>query len=61
MHAVQQTQPTVGGPPTDAEGPKLAIEKFADAEIACLKFTGTIDESFEGKKLGGTTDRKSVV
>jgi len=55
MHAVQQPQPTVGGPPTEPEGPKLAIEKFADAAIACLKFVGTIDESFDGKKLGGTT------
>lgn len=33
---------------------KLVIEKFADGEIACLKFIGTIDEAFEGKKLGAT-------
>lgn len=33
---------------------KLTIEKFADGAIACLKFIGTIDESFEGKKLGAT-------
>ncbi|MBA3392484.1 MAG: hypothetical protein H0T89_07570 [Deltaproteobacteria bacterium] len=35
--------------------PKLTIEKFADAGIACLKFVGTIDEAFEGKKLGTST------
>jgi hypothetical protein len=33
---------------------KLTIEKFADGGIACLKFIGTIDESFEGKKLGAS-------
>ena len=38
-----------------AGAPKLAIEKFADGGIACLKFSGTIDESFEGKKLGSST------
>ncbi len=32
--------------------PKLVIEKFADGGIACLKFSGTIDEAFDGKKLG---------
>ena len=43
-------------PAAPAEGapPKLTIEKFADGAIACLKFSGTIDESFEGKKLGAT-------
>jgi len=35
--------------------PKLAIEKFADGAIACLKFAGMIDEGFEGKKLGAST------
>ena len=41
--------------PTDATPQKLTIEKFADGGIACLKFIGTIDESFEGKKLGAST------
>jgi ABC-type transporter Mla MlaB component len=36
----------------DSPPPKLVIEKFADGRIACLKFVGTIDEAFEGKKLG---------
>ncbi len=40
--------------PAIAGLPKLTIEKFADGGIACLKFVGTIDESFEGKKLGAS-------
>ena len=45
-----------------AEAPqKLMVEKFADGAIACLKFTGTIDESFEGKKLGGTAAGDTLV
>ena len=54
MQAVQSTsQPPIPAAPGDA-GPKLSIEKFADGAIACLKFAGTIDEGFEGKKLGAT-------
>ena len=49
MEAVQ-AQPASPVP----TAPKLVIEKFADAGIACLKFIGTIDETFEGKKLGQT-------
>jgi anti-anti-sigma regulatory factor len=40
---------------------KLTIEKFADGAIACLKFIGTIDESFEGKKLGASTAGEVLV
>ncbi|MBA2544544.1 MAG: hypothetical protein H0V17_33180, partial [Deltaproteobacteria bacterium] len=29
-------------------------EKFADGPIACLKLAGTIDEAFDGKKLGAS-------
>lgn len=32
--------------------PKLTIEKFADGPITLLKFVGTIDEGFDGKKTG---------
>ncbi len=49
MAAVDPQAPAIPAPP------KLTIEKFADAGIACLKFVGTIDESFEGKKLGSST------
>jgi anti-anti-sigma regulatory factor/DNA-directed RNA polymerase subunit RPC12/RpoP len=41
--------------------PKLVIEKFADGGIACLKFVGTIDEGFEGKKLGMTAAADTLV
>lgn len=41
--------------------PKLTIEKFADGGVACLKFSGTIDEGFEGKKLGMTAAADTLV
>jgi anti-anti-sigma regulatory factor/DNA-directed RNA polymerase subunit RPC12/RpoP len=41
--------------------PKLVIEKFADGGVACIKFVGTIDESFEGKKLGMTAAADTLV
>ena len=28
------------------DGPRLVIEQFADGGLACLRFTGTIDEGF---------------
>ena len=40
---------------------KLTIEKFADGAISCLKFSGTIDESFDGKKLGRATEGDTLV
>jgi len=51
------SQPVV--PPGAA--PKLMIEKFADGGVACLKFVGTIDEGFEGKKLGMTAAADTLV
>src|SRR5207253_6333935 len=33
---------------------KLKVDKFADGSITLLKFAGTIDEEFSGKKLAGT-------
>src|SRR5262245_41710533 len=41
--------------------PKLVIEKFADGGVACIKFVGTIDEAFEGKKLGMTAAADTLV
>ncbi len=35
-------------------GDKMTLEKFADGGIACLRFIGTIDESFDGKKVAAT-------
>ena len=45
----------------DGAAPKLVIEKFADGDVACLKFVGTIDEAFEGKKLGMTAGADTLV
>lgn len=46
--------------PTEA-APKLVVEKFADGRIACLKFSGTIDEGFDGKKLGASATGDTLV
>lgn len=53
MEAVRPSpQQNAPAAPAAADGgPKLSIEKFADGGIACLKFTGTIDEGFDGKKI----------
>ena len=48
QEAVRKSQAMI----PDGSAQKLSIEKFADGGIACLKFSGTIDEAFEGKKLG---------
>jgi anti-anti-sigma regulatory factor len=71
MEAVRKSQPRIAGnghsgstPPTGAEtpaAPKLMIEKFADGGIACLKFSGTIDESFEGKKIARSINADTLV
>ena len=50
-HSTAST-PITAAPHGGRVAPKLTIEKFADGGITCLKFTGTIDETFEGKKLG---------
>ncbi|HUS30758.1 MAG TPA: hypothetical protein VMZ53_19745 [Kofleriaceae bacterium] len=50
--------------PPGADAPaasKLQIEKFADGGIACLKFNGTIDESFEGKKIARSIQAETLV
>ena len=39
---------------TEGKPEKLKVDKFADANITLLKFSGTIDEEFSGKKLAGT-------
>jgi hypothetical protein len=50
-------------PPAPAEqaAPKLSIEKFADTGITCLKFTGTVDEAFDGKKTARTVEGDTLV
>jgi anti-anti-sigma regulatory factor len=75
MEAVRKSQPilaasgaasgrTPSAQPSTADGAtaaKLTIEKFADAAIACLKFSGTIDESFEGKKIARSIQADTLV
>lgn len=57
---LRSSKPAIPGPGGEP-GPKLTIEKFADSGIACLKFAGTIDEAFEGKKLGSTVAGDTLV
>src|SRR5262249_17043020 len=52
------SQPSLG--PAGAAA-KLVVEKFADGGVACIKFIGTIDESFEGKKLGASAAADTLV
>jgi anti-anti-sigma regulatory factor len=64
MVAPRKSQPMLAleKPPGDAAAaPKLQIEKFADGGIACLKFNGTIDESFEGKKIARSIQAETLV
>src|SRR5436190_1951319 len=44
-----------------APGTKVQIEKFSDGPISCLRFRGTIDESFDGKKLATTIKAKKLI
>ncbi|HEV7558951.1 MAG TPA: hypothetical protein VGO00_25940, partial [Kofleriaceae bacterium] len=48
-------------PPETGAPPKLTIERFADGGISCMRFAGTIDESFEGKKLASTVSGQTLV
>ena len=54
MEAAQQA--VAGG----AE-PKLKIDKFAEGGVTCLKFSGTVDEQFDGKKLAATLKGGTLV
>jgi anti-anti-sigma regulatory factor len=62
MEAVPQANLQQSAPAGDAAAaPKLSIEKFADAGVTCLKFTGTIDEGFDGKKIARTVSGETLV
>jgi anti-anti-sigma regulatory factor len=39
----------------------LTIEKLSEGQMACLKFRGSIDETFEGKKLSATVRAQTLV
>ena len=40
---------------------KLKIDKFADGGTVCLKFAGSIDEDFDGKKTASSVKAKTLV
>ncbi len=62
MEAVRKSQASIPVQAPEAPAPpKLTIEKFADGGIACLKFNGTIDESFEGKKIARSIEAQTLV
>jgi anti-anti-sigma regulatory factor len=61
MDAAHAQPPQLPGAAPGAAPPKLAIDKFADGGIVCLRLSGTIDESFEGKKLAETTKAQTLV
>lgn len=44
-----------------AAASRLAIERFTDGRLTCLKLAGTIDESFDGKRLAATVDAATLV
>lgn len=58
---VRKSQPALQPPPAPPAEAKLTIEKFADGAITCLKFSGTIDEAFEGKKIARTLECETLV
>jgi hypothetical protein len=45
----------------DQGSQKLKIDKFADGQIVCLKFAGTVDEDFDGKKIAATVKARTLV
>ncbi len=59
--APQSTNPQTPGAPAPGAGGKISIDKYSDGGIVCLKFGGTVDESFEGKKLAGTVKAKTLI
>jgi anti-anti-sigma regulatory factor/ABC-type transporter Mla MlaB component len=58
---VQRASRSKLSPPAGQAEPKLAIEKFADGPITCLRFSGTIDEAFDGKKLANTVECEALI
>lgn len=45
----------------DTAGSPLAVERMVDGRLTCLKLSGTIDESFDGKRLAATVDATTLV
>jgi anti-anti-sigma regulatory factor len=56
-----EAAPQQVGQQPQADEAKLKIDKFADGQIVCLKFAGTVDEDFDGKKLAATVKAQTLV
>jgi len=61
METAAQKSSLTAKPAAEPPAPKLLVERFADGGITCLKFSGMIDEGFEGKKLGGSVNCETLV
>lgn len=64
MQPESSPAPAAGGQPgvpAGAADAKLTVDKFADGDIACLRFAGAIDESFEGKKLAASVKAATLI
>jgi anti-anti-sigma regulatory factor len=42
-------------------GPNLSIDKFVEGGITCLRFQGTIDEAFDGKRLASSIKAQTLI
>ena len=64
MQPETSTAPSAAGAQPAPVGPndaKLTVDKFADGDIACLRFGGSVDESFEGKKLAASVKAATLI
>lgn len=46
---------------TAATTPNLSIDKFIEGGITCLRFQGTVDESFDGKRLAASIKANTLI
>ncbi len=44
-----------------ASAARFAVERFTDGRLTCLKLAGTIDESFDGRRLAATVDAATLI
>jgi anti-anti-sigma regulatory factor len=61
MEVARKSRSALTLPGGEPEAAKLAIEKFADAGVTCLRFSGIIDESFDGKKAARAVEGNTLV
>lgn len=65
MQPDTSTAATSAGAQSDAtvgpSGAKLTVDKFADGDIVGLRFDGSIDANFEGKKLAASLTAATLI